>query len=194
MQDYNYVYAGCIELTLELSCCKYPNSTNLLKFWNENKIPLLSLLTEAHKGVKGIIKDTYSEFPIAKANITILGRDIIFQSDKRGQFWRLLMPGDYVIIFKSIGYKQLQKQFTVTDNKITIINAYMVPERRTSRTVTFGNHSNDTSLIQSEKLLATNSTPSIQSSANIYVYFGQLLENSVENIVHLLSYPWANVN
>lgn len=130
MQDYNYIYAGCMELTLEISCCKYPNATNLLTHWNENKIPMLSLLNEANKGVKGFVKDYQTEMPIAKANITILGRNVQFQSDNQGRFWRLLLPGDYVLIVKQNGYSRLQKQFTVMANKITVMELYLTPIRK----------------------------------------------------------------
>nr|CAD7573487.1 unnamed protein product [Timema californicum] len=37
MQDYNYVWHGCMELTLELSCCKYPPPEELPDFWEENR-------------------------------------------------------------------------------------------------------------------------------------------------------------
>lgn len=37
MGDYNYAFHGCMELTLELSCCKYPPSRQLPTFWEENK-------------------------------------------------------------------------------------------------------------------------------------------------------------
>lgn len=37
MQDYNYAFHGCMEITLEISCCKYPPSSNLEKLWEENK-------------------------------------------------------------------------------------------------------------------------------------------------------------
>lgn len=37
MQDYNYIQHGCFELTLELSCCKYPRPENLSHIWEENK-------------------------------------------------------------------------------------------------------------------------------------------------------------
>ena len=35
MQDYNYVYASCMEITLELSCCKYPPREQLPDFWQQ---------------------------------------------------------------------------------------------------------------------------------------------------------------
>lgn len=38
MQDFNYVWYGCMEVTLELSCCKYPQANELPKFWEENRL------------------------------------------------------------------------------------------------------------------------------------------------------------
>lgn len=36
MQDYNYAWHGCLEITLEMSCCKYPPASFLETHWNEN--------------------------------------------------------------------------------------------------------------------------------------------------------------
>jgi len=36
MQDYNYVWHGCMEITLEMSCCKYPPATFLESHWKDN--------------------------------------------------------------------------------------------------------------------------------------------------------------
>lgn len=41
MQDYNYFAHGCMELTLEISCCKYPKAKELLNHWNANKDVIL---------------------------------------------------------------------------------------------------------------------------------------------------------
>lgn len=37
MQDYNYLWHGCMEVTLEISCCKYPPAVELHKYWQDNK-------------------------------------------------------------------------------------------------------------------------------------------------------------
>ena len=50
MQDYNYIYAGCMELTLEVSCCKFPPDSEMESMWESNKEPLLQLLLQVHKG------------------------------------------------------------------------------------------------------------------------------------------------
>lgn len=57
MQDYNYLNSNCFELTLEVSCCKFPNANKLQGFWEDNKKSLLEFLKLVHTGVKGLVKD-----------------------------------------------------------------------------------------------------------------------------------------
>ena len=51
MQDYNYGYAGCMEMTLEISCCKYPSSDQLTEYWLDNKNSLLEYLYQINMGM-----------------------------------------------------------------------------------------------------------------------------------------------
>lgn len=51
MQDYNYLWHGCMEITLEISCCKYPPAHELPKYWQDNK-QVGNLLLSLHNEVK----------------------------------------------------------------------------------------------------------------------------------------------
>ena len=46
MQDYNYLHSNCFEITVELSCCKYPPSSELTQEWNNNKEALLAFMEQ----------------------------------------------------------------------------------------------------------------------------------------------------
>ncbi|KAJ6774035.1 PROTEASE M14 CARBOXYPEPTIDASE [Salix purpurea] len=43
MQDWNYIHAGCFELTLEISDNKWPNANEIPTLWEYNKMSLLNL-------------------------------------------------------------------------------------------------------------------------------------------------------
>jgi len=103
----------------------------LPKLWNENKVPLLTYLQQVHRGVLGLIRDQ-NEIPVSNAEIKILGRDIAFRSSKKGEYWRILLPGDYVIQVEANGFVPIQRQFSVVENKTTKLNLYMYPIREFS--------------------------------------------------------------
>lgn len=46
MEDYNYIHSNCMEITIELSCCKYPKATQLKTEWFNNKEALLAYMEE----------------------------------------------------------------------------------------------------------------------------------------------------
>lgn len=50
MQDYNYVWAQCLELTLEVSCCKFPPVSQLPALWSANREALLAFIRQVHLG------------------------------------------------------------------------------------------------------------------------------------------------
>ncbi|XP_045473621.1 carboxypeptidase D-like isoform X2 [Harmonia axyridis] len=115
MQDYNYFKKGCMEITLEISCCKYPLPQELEKLWEQNKQSLLSYSLEALKGVSGQILDSSDERPIENANIEIIGRNMTFKSSQNGYFWRILLPGFYQLKVEAVGYYPKIVTFEVRD-------------------------------------------------------------------------------
>lgn len=56
MQDFNYVYGSCFEVTFELSCCKYPMASELSEEWIKNRESLLAFMEKTHMGAKGEFK------------------------------------------------------------------------------------------------------------------------------------------
>ena len=37
MEDFNYAYTNCLEIAVELSCCKFPPESQLNEHWNDNR-------------------------------------------------------------------------------------------------------------------------------------------------------------
>ena len=95
MQDYNYHYTNCFEITLELSCCKYPWASTLKHFWSENKDSLIAYIQQVHSGVKGLVKRNGTA--VAGAEVKVVGNSKLIKTTKQGEYWRLLTPGKYVI-------------------------------------------------------------------------------------------------
>ncbi|XP_066137863.1 carboxypeptidase D-like [Euwallacea fornicatus] len=121
MQDYNYFYHGCMEVTLEISCCKYPHFSKLEKLWDDNREALVAFCKEAPNGVHGQILDKGTQKPIGGAELKISGRNMTFFSFKEtGEFWRILLPGNYIIEAKAEGYKRTKKAFKITLGNLSI--------------------------------------------------------------------------
>jgi len=96
MQDFNYLYSNCMEITVELSCCKYPMETTLQGHWEDNKESLLGYIEAVQSGVRGIVTSDSGE-PVANANIEVAGIGKNITTTYIGEYWRLLSPGKYCI-------------------------------------------------------------------------------------------------
>ncbi|XP_077533245.1 carboxypeptidase D-like isoform X2 [Haemaphysalis longicornis] len=121
MQDYNYIWEGCMEVTFEISCCKFPHRRELARFWDDNKQSLLAYLGEVHKGVRGIVSDENGN-PVVKAFMRISNRTIGFKTTSRGEYWRILRPGRYTLEVSAPGFHTAKQDFIVLEQQISILN------------------------------------------------------------------------
>lgn len=53
MQDFNYIYSNCFEITIELTCCKFPSASVLSDEWEYNRESMLTYMESVHMGIKG---------------------------------------------------------------------------------------------------------------------------------------------
>lgn len=122
MQDFNYLISNCLEITVELSCCKYPMASHLEKEWSNNKESLLSFIEQVHKGIKGRVTDSSGKV-IKNAKIVVKGIDHNIKSIDNGDYWRLLLPGKYDIQVIANGYRtSSKKNVAVTKGDATVLN------------------------------------------------------------------------
>lgn len=122
MQDFNYLISNCFEITVELSCCKYPFPTALEKEWNSNRESLLQYMEQVHRGIKGKVVNE-DNVGISKALISVVGINHNIKSIKNGDYWRLLLPGVYTVKVSADGYETVtKKDIKVVENEPTEID------------------------------------------------------------------------
>ena len=81
MQDYNYLFSNCMEVTAELSCTKKPEKNRLQKEWDNNIDSMIMFLWSVHSGVKGVVVDEHGD-PVEDALVEVLGRDKVYEVHK----------------------------------------------------------------------------------------------------------------
>ena len=121
MQDYNYWKRGCMEVTLELGCCKYPLSNQLKNIWEQNKQALLDYMKFANTGVRGIVK--FSDGTIG-TNLTVQidSREPAFKTNGNGEYYRILLPGSYQLSVLIGCQKIYQTQITVPTDGLKLVD------------------------------------------------------------------------
>jgi len=96
MQDYNYLFSNCMEITAELSCWKRPIQSHLQVEWENNLDSMLIVLESVHGGIKGKVVDQDGN-PLYGAVVEVVGKEKNVTTSKRGEFWRMLLPGSYSV-------------------------------------------------------------------------------------------------
>jgi carboxypeptidase D len=122
MQDFNYLHSNCFEITVELSCCKYPSATQLRSEWDNNRESLLKYMEQVHMGVKGFVLDSKSNVGLTNAIISVEDIDHPVKTSIYGDYWRLLVPGVYKISAYANGYEKQTQQVQVSAGSVTLLN------------------------------------------------------------------------
>lgn len=112
IQDWVYLNTDCFSVTVELGCTKFPKAKDLPRYWADNKKPLIKYMLEIHKGIYGIVTDQNGK-PVANATINVKGIDHVTHSAALGDYWRLLLPGEYLISVSKDGYRTAHRGVTV---------------------------------------------------------------------------------
>ncbi|MFZ5515327.1 MAG: M14 family zinc carboxypeptidase [Candidatus Zhuqueibacterota bacterium] len=128
MQDWNYIYCGANEVTIELSDVSWPAASLLPTFWEDNRESMLAYLEAVHWGVRGVISDSLTGLPIA-ATIEVVGNEHAVYSDPdMGDYYRMLLPGVYSLRFLADGYHARQvDSVIVSAGKTTRLDVRLAP-------------------------------------------------------------------
>ncbi len=117
-QDWNYLEAGCLELTVELSHRKFPEDSRLRDYWSKNREALLHFAEQVHDhGIWGYITDKETGRPVTGAHIYVAERPEGLHSpvDKFYAAYRhYLLKGDYTIVASAEGYLTESKMVQVS--------------------------------------------------------------------------------
>ncbi|XP_020494965.2 carboxypeptidase D isoform X1 [Labrus bergylta] len=123
MQDYNYLYGNCLEITMELSCCKYPPASALQKEWDLNRESLLAYIEQVHIGVHGYVKEAVNGTALPNVSIVVESIRHNLTTGNYGEYYRLLLPGTYNVTAVASGYTPMTVQgVQVMEGKATELN------------------------------------------------------------------------
>ncbi|EOB05802.1 Carboxypeptidase N catalytic chain, partial [Anas platyrhynchos] len=145
MQDFNYLYTNCFEITLELSCNKFPPEKDLERQWMANREALVAFIEEVRRwswnlhpspAATGIYFTLQSMHPECFLFSPCVPGDM-------GDYFRLLLPGTYTVTASAEGYQPQTVTTTVGPAEPSLVHFQLKqdvvrkpPERKASGTRT----------------------------------------------------------
>lgn len=105
IQDWQYRYLGCMDLTLEISSNDLPSTSALATLWENNRDAMLTYVEAVHTGLCGVVTEA-GKGSAVYATIAIQGRTAPVYTDAGlGDYYRLLRPGTYTVTVSAPGYQ-----------------------------------------------------------------------------------------
>lgn len=127
MQDWNYRYASCNEVTLELATPKRPPEESLPAFWDANEESMLAYMEAAHIGIRGLVTDDETGAPLfAKVGVAEIDHPVFTDPDV-GDYHRMLLAGTYTLEVAAEGYVTRKfRDVTVVDGPATRVDVTLM--------------------------------------------------------------------
>jgi carboxypeptidase D len=123
MQDWNYRYASCSDVTIEISNTTKPPAPQIPDFWADNNESMLSYLEAVHIGVRGLITDRTTGGPLWAQVLVEDNNHPVFTDPNVGDYHRMLLPGTYNLSFNAPLYVPRDaNSVSVTSGPATILD------------------------------------------------------------------------
>lgn len=125
-QDWDYRFAACNHLTIELSNSFKPPQAALAQLWDDNREAMLAYIESAQIGVRGIVTDAQTGLPVY-AKILVQGNtQPVFTDPGVGDYHRMLLPGTYTLQISAPGYiTQTLQDIPVTDGPAALVDVQL---------------------------------------------------------------------
>jgi hypothetical protein len=117
------------EVTIELSGIKSPDAGTIELLWNYNRNSLINYLLNAIQGVRGYVYDRNTgERLEAAINVINYDRDNshVFSNEGPGEYYRMLLPGEYLLQGSSSGYVSKVVPITIPSEGYAVIDFDLV--------------------------------------------------------------------
>ena len=127
MQDWNYVFEGCNETTIEISMTDQPPASTIPTYWEDNRDSMLAYIETCLIGVRGLVTGPSGE-PL-DCTVRVVDRDHdIFTDPQVGDYHRMLMPGTYDLEFDAGSYgTQMRYGVVVNEGPATVLHVSFGP-------------------------------------------------------------------
>lgn len=126
-KDAVYGILGSISWSLEVSLDKQPPASQIQSYYEMNKPSMLQIMSDAGKGIEGLVTDSLTGMPV-RAAIFVNSGYPVYTDSIVGDFHKYLVPGTYSIKVVANGYQsKIIPGIVVTAGNSTVTNIELCP-------------------------------------------------------------------